>query len=80
MRAITYLITKSYLDAGEIFSFIFLLQTCSTLFLGITRAVASLSSPVGQDRNISSICPHFPVFSRPPGKALATPIGITKLT
>ena len=28
------------------------------------RTVASLSPPGGQDRSISSICPHFPVFSR----------------
>ena len=27
------------------------------------RTVASLSPPGGQDRNVSSICPYFPVFS-----------------
>ena len=30
---------------------------------GTGRAVASLSLPVGQDKNISSIFPHFPVVS-----------------
>ena len=39
-----------------------LVITLNSLHL-ITRAVVSLSLPDGQDKNISSIFPHFPVVS-----------------
>ena len=36
-------------------------KNARNMLLCTSRAVASLSPPGGQDKSISSICPHFPV-------------------